>query len=267
MSDRPKRPFRDRLHARWRRSILNPYHLENRLLKQRLGEVGPQLRGRLLDVGCGEKPHADLFPNVTRYLGIEHLGAVTNVETSLERSVAHVRGIIDAFAEGERLPFRSGSFDSCVAVEVLEHVPEPGRVAAEMYRVLRPGAPLVVTVPFVIELHQTPYDFRRYTVFGIRRLLEDHGFEVEQVLARGNFAAVAGRTMAHWLYRLGGKSLKRDGAVRMHKWAIPLVLPLCGLTLLVFDLFSRVSRDESLCLGYVVLARRGADAADGAATA
>lgn len=262
MTQSRKRPFRDRLHARWRRSILNPYYLENRRLKERLAEVGGELRGRLLDVGCGERPHQDLFPNVERYIGIEHLGAVINVEASLEKSVAHVAGIIDAFAEGEHLPFRGESFDSCVAVEVLEHVPDPNPVVAEMFRVLRPGAPVVVTVPFAMELHQTPYDFRRFTVFGIRRLLEDHGFRVERILARGNFPAVAGRMMAHWLYRLGAKYTKRDGAVRMHRWAIPLVLPLCAFTLIVFDLISRMSRDETLCLGYVVLARKGGEAGD-----
>lgn len=262
MTPGQKRPFRDLLHARWRRSILNPYYMEHRLLWRRIGEVGPELTGRLLDVGCGEKQYHTLFPNVDRYMGIEHLAAVINVEAKLEKSVSHVFGIIEAFAEGERLPFKDGSFDSAVSIEVLEHIPDPGKVVHEIARVLKPGAPLMVTVPFVYELHQTPYDFRRYTVFGIQRLLEDHGFVVEKILARGNFAAVAGRTMAHWLYRLGAKFRKRDGAIRMHKWAIPLVLPWCALTLLVFDLFSRFSNDESLCMGYVVLARRSAPAAE-----
>lgn len=256
------RSLRARVHALWRRSILNPYHFDNRLLKARLAEVGPELRGRLLDVGCGERPHAALFPHVQRYFGIEHLGAVINVEQSLAASVAHVAHIIDAFAEGERLPFRAASFDSVIAIEVLEHVPDPTTVVAEMVRVLRPGGQVMVTVPFVGELHQTPYDFRRFTIFGIRRLLEDAGLEVDRVLARGNFTAATGRVLAHWFYRLGAKYIKRDGAVRMHRWAIPLVLPLCAITLLVFDLLARISKDESLCLGYVVLAHRPAAAGE-----
>ena len=255
------RPLRDRIHAAWRRSILNPYHFDNKLLKGRIGELGGSLTGRMLDVGCGERPHAALFPNIDRYFGIEHLGAVINVEQSLAASVAHVRHIIDAFAEGERLPFRERSFDSCIAIEVLEHVPDPTLVVAEMRRVVKPGGAVMVTVPFVGELHQTPYDFRRFTIFGIEGLLRDHGFEIERTLARGNFTAVTGRVLAHWLYRLGAKFIKRDGAVRMHKWAIPLVLPLCALTLLVFNLLSRFSKDETLCLGYAVLARAPSDPA------
>ena len=249
------RSIRDRLHALWRRSILNPYHFDNQLLKARIGELGGELTGRMLDVGCGERPHAAAFPNIDRYFGIEHLAAVINVEQTLATTVEHVQSIIDAFAEGERLPFRGGSFDSCIAIEVLEHVPDPNCVVAEMRRVLRPGGTLMITVPFVGELHQTPYDYRRFTIFGIERLLQDHGFVIEKTLARGNFTAAAGRVLAHWLYRLGGKFIKRDGAVRMHKWAIPLVLPLCAGTLLVFRFLSRFSKDETLCLGYAVLAK------------
>lgn len=251
-----RRPLRDRLHARWRKSIFNPYHFEGRLLRARIAEVAPRLKGRLLDVGCGERPYRALFPGVTRYVGIEHLAACVNVDQRLSQSVKHVVSLIDAFAEGEHLPFRDESFDCCAAFEVLEHVPDPTHVVEEMHRVVKPGGMLLVTVPFVIELHQTPYDYRRFTTFGIRRLLEDRGFRVEALLARGNLAMVAGKVLAHWIYRLGGKTVKRDGAIKLRPWAAPLVLSMAAVVQLVFRGISRFSGDEGLCLGYVALARR-----------
>lgn len=250
-----KPPIRARVHARWRRSFLNPYFIDLKLLRGRITELKDEMRGRLLDVGCGERPYQAMF-DVERYVGIEHLGAVINVSSRLEDYVGHVAHLVDSFADGERLPFRDEVFDSALCIEVLEHVRAPEMVAEEMFRVLRPGGAALIAVPFVGELHQTPFDYRRYTTFGIRLLLEDAGFQVEQVLARGNFLATAGRVLAHAIYRLGAKRLNNDGSVTMRKWAMPLVLPLCGLTLSLFGLAAKFSKDETLCLGYVVLARK-----------
>ena len=37
---------------------------------------------------------------------------------------------------------------------------------------------LLITLPFVWDEHEIPYDFARYTSFGIKHILETHGFEV-----------------------------------------------------------------------------------------
>lgn len=256
MTDTNPRPLRDRLHALWRRSPMNPYRMDHRLLRASVVEFAPALSGRMLDVGCGERPYADCFPAITRYVGIEHLGAVTNVNARLSDSVAHVAQLVDAFADGSALPFRDASFDSILATEVLEHVPDADLVAREMARVLRDEGKALVTVPFVGELHQTPYDFRRFTRFGIARVLEDAGFEVLELRSRGNFLMTAGRCLAHAIYRLGGKYVKADGAVRMHRALIPIVLPIAALVLGIFGFLGRFSSDDSLCLGYAVLARK-----------
>jgi SAM-dependent methyltransferase len=48
---------------------------------------------------------------------------------------------------GGRLPFRSAAFDSATLLDVLEHVGDESTTLAELARVLRPGAPLLVSVP------------------------------------------------------------------------------------------------------------------------
>ena len=45
------------------------------------------------------------------------------------------------------LPFADGSFDGIVAAEVLEHLPQDERAMSELFRVLRPGGLIAVTVP------------------------------------------------------------------------------------------------------------------------
>lgn len=45
------------------------------------------------------------------------------------------------------LPFKTGYFDLVICSEVLEHIPNDGLAMAEIIRVVKPGAPLVVSVP------------------------------------------------------------------------------------------------------------------------
>jgi SAM-dependent methyltransferase len=76
------------------------------------------------------------------------------------------------------IPVEDGRFDHVLLTQVLEHLPEPGRVLAELHRVLAPGGRLWLTAPLFYAEHQTPYDFYRYTQYGMRHVLEAAGFDV-----------------------------------------------------------------------------------------
>jgi SAM-dependent methyltransferase len=85
-----------------------------------------------------------------------------------------VRANLDSY-----LPFRNESFDGAVCSEVLEHVANVRELLSEMARVLKPGAPALITVPFVFRYHPDPQDFRRFTPLGLRDELARAGLEVE----------------------------------------------------------------------------------------
>jgi SAM-dependent methyltransferase len=61
---------------------------------------------------------------------------------------------------------------------VLEHVFNPDDFLNEVNRVLKPSGKLLLTVPFVWDEHEQPYDYARYSSFGLRSLLEKHGFSI-----------------------------------------------------------------------------------------
>ena len=123
--------------------------------------------GRVLDVGCGTKPYLFLFPS-WEFVGID-----------VESSGRPAEGKdVDAWFDGLTIPYASESCDAALCTEVLEHAVDPDRLAAEMWRVLRPDGRLLVTVPFMWGEHEMPFDFRRYGSEGIRRMLERAGFEV-----------------------------------------------------------------------------------------
>ena len=67
-------------------------------------------------------------------------------------------------------------FGSCVCAEVLEHVKYPAKMLANIWRILKPGAWLIVTTPFAFPIHAFPDDYWRFAPSGLRLLLTDAGF-------------------------------------------------------------------------------------------
>lgn len=74
-----------------------------------------------------------------------------------------------------------GSVDCVTSVSVLEHVRNPKKVMEEIYRILKPGGIVYISVPFIFPFHAAPYDFYRFSSKGIMILCEqfeciDSGF-------------------------------------------------------------------------------------------
>lgn len=74
------------------------------------------------------------------------------------------------------LPFKDRIADIIILANVLEHIAEPNTLLAECERVLKPGGLLLGTVPYLINIHQRPYDYYRYTDTNLEYLLQKHRF-------------------------------------------------------------------------------------------
>lgn len=148
-------------------AFINPFYFIRRgLYKGVLSNKG-YLTGKLLDFGCGSKPYKE-FISVHEYIGLD-------VE---ERGHPHRYGEADIYYDGKTVPFPDGHFDSIFSSEVFEHIFNLEEILTELHRVLKPGGHMLVTLPFVWEEHEIPYDFARYTSFGIEYLLKKNGFDV-----------------------------------------------------------------------------------------
>lgn len=151
--------------------FFNPYFIARRALNKGIARLATYFTGgTLLDVGCGIKPYEPLF-KVNRYLGLEIVGGGHSDEAKSA----------DAFYDGLRFPIKSCSIEYVISTQVLEHVFEQGLFINEIHRVLKPGGQLLLTVPFVWDEHECPYDYCRYTSFGIEFFLSNHGFEVKEL--------------------------------------------------------------------------------------
>ena len=148
------------------------------------------LKGDVLDFGCGEKPYRNLFTNAASYIGVD-------IEVS---GHSHQGEHIDVFYDGKTLPFPNDHFDHVFSTEVFEHIFNIDEILPEVIRVLKPGGSLLITCPFVWPEHEKPYDFARYTSFGITHVLEKHGLKVDKHIRTGNFIETIAQLNMFLLY-------------------------------------------------------------------
>ena len=163
-----RQAYSDQVFApRWWSIFFNAFYFSRRGLHRGISKYAPQLTGAMLDFGCGIKPYRGLF-NVDRYVGVDI--AVSGHDNALKHA--------DAYYDGKTIPFPDAHFDSMLCSEVLEHVFNIDEILGELRRVVKPRGLALITIPFAWDQHEVPYDFARYTEWGIRHLLERHGFRI-----------------------------------------------------------------------------------------
>ncbi|HAP77350.1 MAG TPA: methyltransferase type 12 [Acidimicrobiaceae bacterium] len=83
-------------------------------------------------------------------------------------------------------PHDVGQFDVVVCEQVLEHVTQPFTAATTLAQLTKPGGHVLVSVPFLLRVHEAPIDAWRFTPTGLRLLLESAGLTVVTVGSWGN---------------------------------------------------------------------------------
>lgn len=146
--------------------FLNPFYFARKNLYANIASISSYLTGKILDVGCGTKPYRHLF-RYKRYDGLE-------IDTPKTRKM----GYADFFYDGIHFPFGDQSYNAIICNQVLEHVFNPDLFLQEINRVLKKDGSLLLTVPFMWDEHEQPYDYGRYSSFGLRYLLEKNSFKI-----------------------------------------------------------------------------------------
>lgn len=170
--------------------FFNPFFIIRRGLYNGISQFSSYMHGRLLDFGCGSKPYKALF-TVSEYVG-------TDIEVS---GHDHRHEAIDVYYDGKTLPFADESFDSVFSSEVFEHVFNLSQILGELRRVLKPGGHMLFTVPFVWDEHEIPYDFARYTSFGLKHILQEKGFVVVQEKKTTSYVSTLCQMWAAYVYQ------------------------------------------------------------------
>ncbi len=217
---------------------VNPFYFARKGLYDEVARLAPRMPGELLDVGCGTKPYQGLFSSAERYTGLE-----------LDTPGNRVAKRADYFYDGNVFPFDAEAFDGAICNQVLEHVFNPDRFLQELARVLKPGGRLLLTVPFVWDEHEQPWDYARYSSFGLKNLLERNGFSVLEQRKTNANARVLFQLLNAYLFKI------------LHSRNAKLNLAICAVVMAPVNLLGIVLSavlpgNADLYLDQVVFARK-----------
>jgi SAM-dependent methyltransferase len=249
------------LYRRAAKSLRQFVDLEKDSLDEAMRMAAPMAIGRLLDVGCGDKPYESLFaPYVREYVGAEY-------DETYSGSANARKGKADVVYSGNRLPFEDDAFDTVLCNQVGEHVLHPEVFFAELVRVVKRGGRLIFTVPFSHRIHSEPYDFHRFTKYALSYYAEQSGLSTEVLVARGGFWKVIGQKLTSQMalrfarlggevQRLGGFGYKEEVQQSPRYWVLPLVAPAIVGVAAAARALDLIDRDETDTLGYLLVATK-----------
>lgn len=142
-------------------------------------------QGLVLDVGCADRWVEEHLPAGCRYIGLDYPA------TGLILYGARP----DILADAARLPLADESVDTILLLDVMEHLRFPQPALMESARVLRSGARLLVSVPFLYPIHVAPHDYQRTTLHGLTRDMEEAGLRLEWIRPSAGSAETAALLM------------------------------------------------------------------------
>lgn len=145
-------------------------------------------------------------------------------------------------ADGLKMPFKDGQFQSVYLLEVLEHTPFPNLLIEEIRRVMAERSILFVSTPFLLGIHDRPYDYFRFTEYGLNHLLRY--FDERTVIARNGPLTVVFTLLSRLIL-----------AEKFHTKLVGVFFSILAFGLKPLLIFGDWSfPDNSLCTGYVAAA-------------
>ena len=174
--------FIKRKHRHPNRSVINflVYEWNEYFLKKFI----PYYKGVLVDLGCGEAPYKEFFLQyVEKYIGVDWSRSLHNIRAEVISDLNKKIDLPDEVA------------DVVISISVMEHLCEPEVFLGESFRILKKGGVMILQIPFQWWIHEEPYDYFRYTPYGLRYLLGKVGFEGIEIYPVGGFFTM-------WLLKL-----------------------------------------------------------------
>lgn len=116
---------------------------------------------KILEVGCGVGAQSEIllrrYPHI-HLTGLDSSRAQLNAANHTLNSLVQLKGRYDLLEmNAQKMAFRKNTFDGAFLCWILEHVPNPSKVLAEVKRVLSPGSPIYITEVLNSSFFLDPY--------------------------------------------------------------------------------------------------------------
>lgn len=109
--------------------------------------------------------------------------------------------------------------DIVILEQVLEHVKNPWKAIENIKKIVKVNGYVLITIPFLLKIHGAPMDYWRWTVDGIKCLLEDVGFQIITADSWGNkLCAIS--NFDEWTEYSVDKPLNNEKEFPLMVWAL-----------------------------------------------
>lgn len=123
-------------------------------------------KGTLVDLGCGTAPYKEFFLHYAdKYIGVDWTNTLHSSKADVISDLNKKINLEDNFA------------DTIVSLSVMEHLCEPQIFLNESYRILKQDGTIILSIPWMWRIHEAPYDYFRYTPFGLKYIFEKAGYK------------------------------------------------------------------------------------------
>ena len=213
------------------------HKINNALLKKQL----VNMRGVVYDFGCGARPYEkEILAVAESYIGVDWANTLHGMHADI---VANLNQL---------LPIANDVADTVISLQVMEHLCEPQVMLSEAFRILRPGGAVYITVPFQWWVHEAPYDFFRFTRYGMEYMLNKAGFIDVLVEESTGFWSMWSLKLNYQLARINSPKVPK-----IIRWILlPLVLPIWVANQIIAPLLDKVWPETRETAGYSITARK-----------
>ncbi len=179
--------------------ITNMGYLNHKYLQKSFIKSLSYINGKCADIGSGNAIYKEMILEyVDEYIAVDKANVHKHMfQTSKEK-------FIDA--DIKDLPFISNSIDTIILTQVLEHIDEPFKALNEVKRVLKKDGILILSVPFIYHAHATPYDYFRFSEYGLKSICKNYSFEILEFHQQGYVGTTLVSILNGFLWEIASKN-------------------------------------------------------------
>lgn len=190
------------------------------------------LQSMVCDIGAGPGQFHQILERFSHRLAIDFFPyPEVNLVVDLER----------------RLPFSPSSFDVLVSMNTFEHIHNVRALIKECHRILKKGGVLAGSTPFLLGIHQAPYDFHRFTPFELEKLFIEEGFRVVKIKPLGSALDWYQLSQRHFFQKLFDAV---ETKIIPFQVAVKIIWNIQKMITFVCSPLYRLNKDTADCLGY-----------------
>lgn len=218
--------------------IIRNHYYQNAVFTNKISERFDQKNNKLLDVGAGSSPSRKYFTKI-KYL-------TQDITQNKENSIDYICDINEGIPQ-----IKNSSIDVILSTQVLEHIKEPHKVYKEFNRILKKGGRLYLTTNMAYEEHMVPYDYFRYTRYGLEYLGVSNGLKVISIKPQGGYFQV----LYYMIVNLPIFIFIKRESVLYYLYFVIFSIPIFLLGL-VFYFFDYLDKKRNITINYQCIYRK-----------